>query len=113
MRIHAILLLFTLLFSRDDWELRRNEDNIRVYSRRISVSAFKELQCKITVKATLGSIIKLLADDNNFPQWIYGCIKSSHIKNIGNTQSWAYQLFDVPWPFDDRDIVAVDFIEEL
>ena len=112
MRARAQILLFLLFFSGNDWELRKNEDNIRVYTRRITTSDFKELQCKTTVKATLGSIIKLLADDNNFPQWIYGCIKSSHIKNNGTTESYAYQLFDVPWPFDDRDVVAVGRISQ-
>ena len=112
--LRAKLFLLLLFFSGNgsDWELRKNEDNISVYTRRVSTSDFKELQCKTIVKSSLGAIVKLLVDVDKYPQWIYSCTQSYRIKQIGKTESWSYQLFDAPWPVSDHDIVAVGRITQ-
>lgn len=100
-------LFLIFIGSGGDWELKKDTDNVRVYTRKISNSDFKELQCKTTVKASLGSVVKLLLDVDAYPQWIYNCVHVKRIKKIGDTVSYSYQLFDVPWPVSDRDVVAV------
>jgi hypothetical protein len=107
LRIKLLCLVLFLSVPDTSWVLKKNTDNIRIYTRKISTSDFKELQCKLTVKATLGAVVKLLTDVDGYTEWIYGCIKAISLKKDIKAQSYSYQLFDAPWPVTDRDIVAV------
>ena len=95
-----------MLSSVSNWELRKDKDNIRIYTRKIIASDFKELKSITEVKTSLAPIIHILIDADHFTDWIYKCVKGSVVKKISDTEWITYQLFDAPFPFDDRDIVA-------
>ncbi len=107
MRGLFLILLFLSGSNPADWELKKNEHNIKVYTRKVSTSDFKELQCKTTVKASLSSVISLLTDAGAYTHWVYACTQSYRFKHVGKTESWTYQRFKAPWPVADRDVVAV------
>lgn len=101
-----LFLIFIFLVSDDNWELKKNKDSIMVYTRRVTTSDFKELKCKTTVKASLSSIVKVLTDVEHFTDWVYKCVEASKVKQVTGVEIYSYQLFDAPWPIDDRDVVA-------
>ena len=102
----TLLILFLLLSFSDNWELKRNKENIEVYTRRVTTSDFKELKCKTTVNASLSSIVKILTDVDHYTDWVYKCVTATRVKNVNEAEVYSYQLFDAPWPLDDRDVVA-------
>lgn len=101
--------LFLLCFgstAQTDWQLKKYESGIAVYTRTTAGSEFKELKAVTTVKTSLHSIVALLNDWDSYPQWVYRCGKSSTLKRISETEVMHYQTVEAPWPVDSRDFVV-------
>ena len=97
-----------------DWELKKNESDIQIYTRHTENSAFKELKSVTTLKTSLSSIIALLSDFESYTQWVYKCGESSTLKKINDTTCIHYQTVVAPWPASDRDfIVAVKETQDV
>ena len=107
MDIKALLSIVLLVPLSDDWVLRQNSDNIEIYTRKVATSDFKELKCRTTVQSSLSAIVKILTDADDYTKWIYKCIAASTVKKISDVEVYSYQLFEAPWPLDNRDVVAV------
>lgn len=112
------LLLFCLFcpppaHSQKEWELRKSENGIEVYTRNAESSSFKELKSVVTLQTSLSSIVALLNDWDSYPQWVYRCGKSTTLKNISETELIHYQTVLAPWPVDNRDfIVNVKMVQD-
>ncbi len=110
-RILFLIILFLDLscFSQHkvtDWELKKNESDILVYTRHTENSAFKELKSVIKIKTSLSSIVALLADFESYTQWVYKCGESTTLKKLNDTTYIHYQTVIAPWPASDRDFVV-------
>ncbi len=107
--LYIIFLFFGLTgFSQDkkDWQLKKVEDGISVYTKDLEYSNLKELKAVFSVKTSLSSIIALLNDSESFPQWAYRCGQCSTFKKISDTEFLRYQTVVAPWPVDDRDFTV-------
>jgi hypothetical protein len=114
-------LLFCLLISlvsfsqnsKSDWNLKKDENGIAVYSRKTNSSDFKELKSIAYVKTSLNSIVSLLSDWENYTQWVYKCGESKTLKKISSTELIHYQTVVAPWPAENRDfVVNVTFTQD-
>ncbi|HWY11063.1 MAG TPA: hypothetical protein VN026_07050 [Bacteroidia bacterium] len=110
-KAHLIFLAFIISFvccsqnNKYDWNLKKSENGINVYSRKTESSAFKELKSVVYIKTSLSSIITLIYDWENYPKWVYKCGRSSKLKSVKDTMV-HYQTVVVPWPFENRDFIA-------
>src|SRR5580700_1883590 len=53
------------------WELRKDQDGIRVYSRTCDSSRFDELKVETTLQGKLSSLAALILDVGNYPNWSF------------------------------------------
>lgn len=90
---------------KEEWHLRKNENGIRVYSRRPSGSDVDEFKVISVIHASLSSIVAVVMDADHFSDWIYGCESAKILQQINNMEQYHYQVIDVPSPFTDRDAV--------
>lgn len=97
---------FSLISQTGSWELKKSENGIKVYTREVANSSFKEIKSSIHLKTSLSSIVALINDRESYPQWVYKCGKSNTIKKISETEGIYYQTVVAPWPVDPRDIVV-------
>lgn len=105
-RYKMLLMLLIFLPGGDTWELKKNKNNISIFTRRITTSDFKELKSTTRVKSSLSSIVKILTEADHYTDWIYNCVTGTVVKKVNDAEIYSYQLFDAPWPVDDRDVVA-------
>src|SRR6476646_3793881 len=101
-RFKLLIILLLVSVSDSSWDLKKNKDNILVYTRGIETSDFKEIKSITIVKSSLSSVIKVLTDVDNYTSWVYKCVVSKKVKQVSDAEICAYQMFDVPWPCDDR-----------
>lgn len=117
LHINYCFLFFTLLFTAHleilaqtikttDWELKKFENGIAVYTRNTSNSNFKELKSVTTVKTSLQSLVALLNDWDAYTEWVFRCGKSSTIKKLNDKELIHYQTVTAPWPVENRDFVV-------
>ena len=89
-----------------DWNLRRNSEDVKVYTRDYSVSNFKEIKAEIFVKSTLAGVTKFFDDVTLFPTWIYACKTAYTLKKISETEGYVYSVIEASWPVSDRDVIT-------
>jgi hypothetical protein len=116
MKLLFCLLISAVCFSQEgkfDWQLKKDESGIAVYSRKTVNSNFKELKSIAYVKTSLSSIVALLDDWDTYTQWVYKCGASKTLKRINTTELIHYQTVVAPWPAENRDfVVNVTFAQD-
>jgi hypothetical protein len=109
MHLLFCLLISAICFSQEskfEWQLKKDESSITVYSRKTVNSNFRELKSVTYVKTSLNSIVALLDDWDTYTQWVYKCGESKTLKRISNTELIHYQTVVAPWPAENRDFVV-------
>ncbi len=102
------------LFCQDSsWKLIKNEEGIKIYSRPASdESALKELKVTTELNASLSAIVSVLAAKELFPKWVYGCSVSEIVKKTSDLEIYHYQVTDMPWPIEKRDVIIHTLISQ-
>ncbi|NOQ79948.1 MAG: hypothetical protein GQ546_11170, partial [Gammaproteobacteria bacterium] len=85
--------------------LKLNKDGIKVYVYRHKDSDFWVFKSSTDINASLDSILAVMFDNNSGEMWIDACKKSFLIKKISFNERYHYHVFDIPFPFNDRDFI--------
>jgi ribosome-associated toxin RatA of RatAB toxin-antitoxin module len=101
----SLCSLFSFVPS-DDWQLKKFENGISVYTRNTENSKYKELKAVYQLKTSLSSVIALLNDVDSYPKWIYRCGSSKLLKQSSDQDLIRYQTVIAPWPVDNRDMIV-------
>jgi|SRR5689334_7263081 len=88
-----------------DWELSKNENNIRVYKGKSDSSKYKIIKVEAEMEGTLQKLVAILKDVSNNKNWVYNTIESHLIREIGDNELLYYAETHLPWPFSNRDMV--------
>lgn len=101
----ALLLGNTLPFEKD-WTLKRTGEAMWVYTRDRAGSDIKEVRLVMEVDATIPAINAVLDDAERQTDWVYRCIEARDLGGTVDTGWYYYSRIDMPWPMDDRDLIA-------
>lgn len=89
----------------DNWELSRERDSVRVYTRQKPGTRFRQLKAEMTVAQSPASLLALVKDDSVAQDWI-SSIKSFETIARSPQEWYTYAVVGIPWPFQDRDLVS-------
>lgn len=90
----------------EEWELRRDRDGIKVYTRAVLGSEYKEVRSEMTVPYPVNELVGLVMDTDACPDWAALC-KDSHVaESVSPQEAFIYTYNDLPWPVTDRDAVG-------
>jgi hypothetical protein len=103
--LSLLLCLFSAVKAEDNWELRRDESGITIYSRRSADGKLVELRVLCQFNATPAQVIKQLFDIDNYANWVYGNKRTGIIKKINEQDIIYFTEAHLPWPIQDRDLV--------
>ncbi len=95
----------TTLTDGNEWELRKDKNGIKVYTRTNTNSGIVEYKAETTAKTEISKLIKVVNDVENYPDWMANCESASVFNKINDSIRTDYLKTKVPWPMDDRDIV--------
>lgn len=101
-----LLFISVQLHAQTEWEVSLEKDAIRVWTRKIDDSKFKEYKGEMLVKTTMSSLLAVLDDVDNQKNWMHDCTVSSRLKTISKTEGINYFVQTAPWPVTDRDIIV-------
>jgi ribosome-associated toxin RatA of RatAB toxin-antitoxin module len=103
--IFALAILFTPteVYSQEQWELKKDADGIKVYTRLAEGSSIKEFKAITTLPVAASQILAVLKDVEKYPLWIEDVENARTINGSENNLSFYYQL-DLPWPVKNRDM---------
>jgi hypothetical protein len=109
-KIVPLLITVLLLVSVNQataWTLVREQDGIKVWTRKIADSPIAQSLATVTVESKLSPVVALILDANNEHYWIDSVDRSKTLQQISATKSYNYTLSNAPWPVSDRDAVVL------
>lgn len=109
MKWAILAVLFLTVFAaqaQDNWELRRDENGIKIYSRKPQGTKLVELRLVTRLNATEDQLVDAILNIDNYPRWIYGNKKSGILKKINDHDIIYFTETHLPWPIQDRDLVT-------
>lgn len=97
-----LLLLFFInpVAASDDphrWKLVKHEDGIKVYTRTLSHSNYKQFRGEMDFNGNMEQLLAFINDAERCPDWRYKCIKMLQLSD-----GYIYKLSNLPWPLNDR-----------
>ena len=106
------LCAFQICTSQNQWILKKNEDDIKVYTRRVSNSKIKEYKATSILHTSVDSILSELL---TAPKYTDDCEAgiSYYVKQMNSNQHLFYAYKDLPWPVRDRDVVTLITVNKI
>jgi len=90
-----------------DWELKKNKDGIKIYTREVEGSPIHEFKGVTRVNVPIETLRRFYETPENFCRWMDRC-KDSELLEKQSAEAWIMYLhLSMPWPVMDRDIVML------
>jgi hypothetical protein len=87
------------------WELEKNKNGIKIYTRSTDQSRIKEFKAITTVNAKRIRVAEIIARITDYVNWYPDCSDAKILEEISSTERKVYYRIDLPWPTADRDII--------
>ncbi|QHI37626.1 hypothetical protein IMCC3317_30060 [Kordia antarctica] len=116
MKIYIAILsiLFSIpLSAQEEWELKKDKNDIQVYTKSISSSKIKAYKALMTVKSSLNKVKDVIIDGDQLHVWNYKAIDSKLLKKHSESQYLIWMALDLPWPLRNRDVVVSLHIKRI
>ena len=106
-----ILISVCLLFqfsgkAQDDWSLKKDKNNIKVFTRKTKNFKVDEIKVECEFEGRVSQLVAVLLDVNKHYEWVYKTTKSQFLKKNAETDLFFYTEIQVPWPFENRDLIV-------
>ncbi|NQY11360.1 MAG: hypothetical protein HRT71_17825 [Flavobacteriales bacterium] len=89
-----------------EWELARDNDGVKIYTKDSEASSFKAFKLITIIKCSdLAIPYGILKDIEKIPDWVQDVESIEVVKTLGPDHTIEYHKIGVPWPFSDRDMV--------
>jgi hypothetical protein len=104
----AVLFFFTAASSsgQSAWELKKDQNGIKVYSRSAKTSKYKELRAVFDLTGTYDQLRYILNDVSNYKTWVYSTVSSRLVERKSETEMIYYSRISAPWPVSKRDFYS-------
>lgn len=97
------MLCIVPLHAQESWDLAKENDGVKVYTRTNKVMSFKEFKATMTVKAKVQDFVSVLFDVDGLTSWGYNISESKLLERPNDTIQIYYAVAKAPWPYKDRD----------
>ena len=106
-----ILISVCLLFqfsgkAQDDWSLKKDKNNIKVFTRKTKNFKVDEIKVECEFEGRVSQLVAVLLDVKKHYEWVYKTTKSQFLKKNAETDLFFYTEIQVPWPFENRDLIV-------
>lgn len=88
------------------WTFVKEKDGIKVYTRLESNSSLKSFKGEVTFQASLEKVYSMLGTDKNNDWWPTAITEVKVLGYDENKYIQYYLVYNLPWPFKNRDIVT-------
>jgi hypothetical protein len=97
-----IFFVNTSFILKADWQLKKNKNGIKVYTKTSENSPIKEVKCITNFNSTLSGLVAFIKDIPAHTQYIYKCKSAFVIRHVNDTNLYYYHETETPWPVVNR-----------
>ncbi len=103
-KLIILWLSFADVVSQQVWEKMKDEDGIKIYTREVAGSDFKEFRGEVHVEClAIQNILDVIMDTEVYDSLFPDCYNPKVLKTTGDTYVVHHLVTKAPWPFKDRD----------
>lgn len=103
--LFAVLILAGHAAASEAWELDRDKEGIKVYTREVEGSRYREFKGVTEMQTSLASAVGLLDDTSACQDWLHLCEESRVLDQKNWSERYIYQISDLPFPASTRDAI--------
>jgi ribosome-associated toxin RatA of RatAB toxin-antitoxin module len=112
------IFILTALFAlygtaQEQWELEKNSNGIKVYTKPVKGYDIKEFKAYTYIKASPEKLLSIINDADKFSQWIDKVEESKLIKKPASNVFIVYLTLGMPIGVSDRDMVLRNEVKKL
>jgi hypothetical protein len=97
----------------EGWELAKDSDGIRVWTRYVPGHPIREFRAVTVVRSSLSGLVNLILDTDHAARWIYRTMSVQVVKRDDEKQTFVVRVeTDFPWPLANRDVVVAGRITQ-
>lgn len=106
----AIFIFLSLIFSGslfaadENWRLRKDENGIKVFTRKVEGSPILEFKGVMTADVPPDVAVDFYLDGARYTEWFYRC-SEARVLEVRPEGKVFYYVMEMPWPVSDRDSV--------
>ena len=105
MKILWILLTFYTLILANSWELRKDDDGVKVFTREVNGSDYLAYRGETVVEGNVPALVSILYDTENAPSWVQDCTLGFTLEEISFNENYVFELYGLPFPLSDRMLI--------
>lgn len=91
------------------WETVKNSQGVQTYVRWIETGEgiqTRERKGEMVINCTVEDATGILTDTKSTASWMRNVKESFELNRLNQSEWYTYTLFDIPWPFENRDLVS-------
>jgi hypothetical protein len=101
-----LILLFINPSPESEWDLKKEKDGIKIFTRSVEGSTFAEFKGTITIeKSSLTEVLDVILDVKNYESLFPDLMNPKVLKQDGKYYDIHYIQVRAPWPVKNRDTV--------
>lgn len=106
--LHKYCICFFLLFlsqlrGQEQWDLVKEDEGIKVFTRTNEVMSFKEFRASVIVKGEVNQFVSVLYDVKGLATWGHNITEARLLERPSDTIQIYYAVAKAPWPYKNRD----------
>jgi hypothetical protein len=98
-----VLIIFSFDCFSQKWDLKKDKDGVKVYTRGIETSNIQEFKGEVIVKSNMSGVLKVIDSVGEYPKWMKNCCAGERLKKVSGSSGYNYYAIKAPWPVSDRD----------
>lgn len=106
-----LLAITKLASAQNECELKKDKDNIKVYSCKTKDSKFKTVRAEFQLNASIDEYIAVVTDVKNYKEWHYRVVNPRLLQIVSSTELIYYTQISAPWPVSNRDLILRQKLE--
>jgi len=109
MKIGFLMMLMAGCFyiHAQECNLKKESDDIRVYTCKTQGERLKSLKAEATLHGTaIVDFANFLREVKNYPQWQYNMALAEILKQETSDSFIVHSEIDAPWPLEDRELIV-------
>jgi len=103
--LFILVIIASYKVDAQSWELKKNKEGVKVYTKSNPVSAFDLLKAECDIDVDVNQLLTLIFDVSKHTQWVYNAIQSVPIARLGTFDIIYYGETYAPWPVSNRDLI--------
>jgi hypothetical protein len=102
-----LLILGNHSLQTDNCVLKKDADNILVYTCKAHGKRFKSLKATFTISnTTIDELVAFLKRVEDFPKWQYNMRSAKTLRQVSDSVAIVRSELDTPWPVENRELIV-------